>query len=201
MFDVTRFGEDAEEQISNMKFTRAEKRILKYAHKQDEDEFSDEEYYDLAFYFAEHNGLNDLPEEEDKPKVILDEAKLKAEFMAEVIPLIDNEYKYNREQEDLFGVMDFRHQQSTFEDGEEQHDFEPDCSYKPEDVWAEVWEKYFLNGTAHITPECEAEWEMYYNTEGTDENGWDCGHADTQDAGFFYHGFKIEAYGHFPRKD
>lgn len=39
-----------------MKFTKEEKLILKYAFSIEE--FSDEEYFNLAFYFAENNGLN-----------------------------------------------------------------------------------------------------------------------------------------------
>ena len=56
-FDVTKFGEDAVEQISNMKFTSGEKKILDFALALDE-EFSDEDYYELAYYFAKNNGLN-----------------------------------------------------------------------------------------------------------------------------------------------
>ena len=56
-FDVTKFGEDAIEQVSNMRFTDGEKKILDFAISLDE-EFSDEDYYELAYYFAEHNGLN-----------------------------------------------------------------------------------------------------------------------------------------------
>lgn len=57
-FDVTKFGEDAQSQIENMRFTKAEQMILEYAFGLEEEEFSDEDYYELAFYFAEHNGLN-----------------------------------------------------------------------------------------------------------------------------------------------
>ena len=55
--DVTKFGDDALEQISNMQFTERQKAILNYVLEHD-DFFSDEEYYELAFYYAEHNGLN-----------------------------------------------------------------------------------------------------------------------------------------------
>ena len=59
IFDVTKFGESAAEQVENMRFTDAEKQILDYAQKVDECEFSDEQYYELAFYFAQRNGLNE----------------------------------------------------------------------------------------------------------------------------------------------
>jgi hypothetical protein len=55
--DVTKFGDSALEQIDNMQFTEGQQEILDYALKHD-DTFSDEEYYDLAFYFAAKNGLN-----------------------------------------------------------------------------------------------------------------------------------------------
>jgi hypothetical protein len=57
-FDVTKYGDDALEQISNMQFTTGEQKILEFAFHLDEDEFSDEDYYELAYYFAKHNGLN-----------------------------------------------------------------------------------------------------------------------------------------------
>jgi hypothetical protein len=57
-FDVSRFGDDTLTQISNMYFTDAQRMILDYALKLEEQGFSDEEYYDLAFYFARQNGLN-----------------------------------------------------------------------------------------------------------------------------------------------
>ncbi len=57
-FDVTKFGEDTLTQISNMKFTKAQQHILDCAMELDDCEFTDEEYYELAFYFAENNGLN-----------------------------------------------------------------------------------------------------------------------------------------------
>ena len=57
-FDVTKFGESAAEQVENMRFTDAEKQILDYAKNVDECEFSDEQYYELAYYFAQRNGLN-----------------------------------------------------------------------------------------------------------------------------------------------
>jgi hypothetical protein len=41
-----------------MYFTDAQRMILDYALKLEEQGFSDEEYYDLAFYFARQNGLN-----------------------------------------------------------------------------------------------------------------------------------------------
>ena len=41
-----------------MKFTKAQQHILDCAMELDECEFTDEEYYELAFYFAENNGLN-----------------------------------------------------------------------------------------------------------------------------------------------
>jgi len=58
-FDVSRFGDDTLEQIDNMRFTDAQKMILNYALELEERGFSDEEYYELAFFFAEHNGLNE----------------------------------------------------------------------------------------------------------------------------------------------
>ena len=58
-FDVTKFGDSAIEQVENMRFTDAEKQILDYAQKVDECEFSDEQYYELAYYFAQRNGLNE----------------------------------------------------------------------------------------------------------------------------------------------
>ena len=58
-FDVTKFGDSAMEQVENMRFTDAEKQILDYAQKVDECEFSDEQYYELAFYFAQRKGLNE----------------------------------------------------------------------------------------------------------------------------------------------
>jgi hypothetical protein len=58
-FDVTKFGVNAAEQVENMNFTDAEKQILDYAQKVDECEFSDEQYYELAYYFAQRNGLNE----------------------------------------------------------------------------------------------------------------------------------------------
>ena len=57
-FDVTMFGEDAIEQICNMKFTEKESIILEFVFSHDEI-FSDEEYYNLAYKFAETNGLNE----------------------------------------------------------------------------------------------------------------------------------------------
>ena len=57
-FDASRFGDDTLTQISNMYFTDAQRMILDYALKLEEQGFSDEEYYDLAFYFARQNGLN-----------------------------------------------------------------------------------------------------------------------------------------------
>ena len=59
IFDVTKFGESAAEQVENMRFTDAEKQILDYALKVDECDFSDEQYYELAYYFAQRNGLNE----------------------------------------------------------------------------------------------------------------------------------------------
>ena len=58
-FDVTKFGESAAEQVENMNFTEAEKKILDSARSIDDCEFSDEQYYELAYYFAQHNGLNE----------------------------------------------------------------------------------------------------------------------------------------------
>ena len=58
-FDASRFGDNTFSQIDNMQFTDAQKMILKYALELEEQGFSDEEYYDLAYYFAEHNGLNE----------------------------------------------------------------------------------------------------------------------------------------------
>ena len=58
-FDVSRYGDDALEQIDNMQFTNAQKKILDYAFKLEGYGFSDEEYFELAFFFAEHNGLNE----------------------------------------------------------------------------------------------------------------------------------------------
>ena len=54
-FDVTKFGAGSQSQIENMRFTKAEQMILEYAFGLEEEEFSDEDYYELAFYFAEHN--------------------------------------------------------------------------------------------------------------------------------------------------
>lgn len=55
--DVSKYGEDSLEQISNMKFTEQEQIILDFVLKQDE-KYTDEEYINLAFEFAEKNGLN-----------------------------------------------------------------------------------------------------------------------------------------------
>ena len=56
-FDASRFGDNTFSQIDNMQFTDAQKMILKYALELEEQGFSDEEYYDLAYYFAEHNSF------------------------------------------------------------------------------------------------------------------------------------------------
>lgn len=53
--DVTKFGEDAIEQIENMNFTDEDKAKLEEAFESD---VTDEEYFDLAFELAEKNGLN-----------------------------------------------------------------------------------------------------------------------------------------------
>lgn len=63
-FDPTKFGETTIEQVSNFRYTEAEKKILDCAFALDENEFSDEDYFNLALYFAEHNGLNDDPDDE-----------------------------------------------------------------------------------------------------------------------------------------
>jgi hypothetical protein len=55
-FNVEDFGDSSFEQVENMKFTEEEKLILEYAFSLEE--FSDEDYFNLAFYFAENNGLN-----------------------------------------------------------------------------------------------------------------------------------------------
>lgn len=56
--DISKYGEDSLEQISNMKFTDKESIILEFVLSQD-NKYSDEEYINLAFEFAENNGLND----------------------------------------------------------------------------------------------------------------------------------------------
>lgn len=61
-FNPENFGNTTIEQVSNFRYTDSEKKILDFAFKLNNDEFPDDEYFDLAFYFAEHNGLND-----DKP--------------------------------------------------------------------------------------------------------------------------------------
>jgi hypothetical protein len=58
-FDVTKFGDSAIEQVENMRFTDAEEQILDSARNIDDCEFSDEQYFELAFYFAQRNGLNE----------------------------------------------------------------------------------------------------------------------------------------------
>jgi hypothetical protein len=57
-FDVTLFGDDAIEQIANMKFTEREQIILDFVFSQDE-KYTDEEYYNISYSFAENNGLNE----------------------------------------------------------------------------------------------------------------------------------------------
>ena len=57
-FNPEDFGDDTFSQIDNMQFTDAQQMILDYAMGLEDQGFSDEEYYDLAFYFAKHNGLN-----------------------------------------------------------------------------------------------------------------------------------------------
>ena len=56
-FGPSKFGDDAIEQVENMKFTSGEKKVLDLVMELD-DEFTDEEYFELACYFAERNGLN-----------------------------------------------------------------------------------------------------------------------------------------------
>ena len=55
-FRIETFGEDAIEQISNMRFSDAQKKIIDFAFYLED--FDDEELFDLAFFFAQNNGLN-----------------------------------------------------------------------------------------------------------------------------------------------
>ena len=57
-FEPSNFGEDTFDQIDNMRFSPAEKKILEYAFSLEDEGFSDEEYFDLAYFFAKQNGLN-----------------------------------------------------------------------------------------------------------------------------------------------
>ncbi len=57
-FDVTKLGETTFEQLDNIKLTDAEEQILKFAFDLGEELFSDDDFFNLAMYFAEHNGLN-----------------------------------------------------------------------------------------------------------------------------------------------